>query len=397
MCEVRMDDRQIQRNRYDAEDLRHEMEENGRLVQFLYSGEELEAERDEEEKVTRYIWGYQLISSDSESARTYYHYASDEMGSVTHVVEEEDRRVRNRYGYDAFGNTEYAEETVRNRFRYTGQQYDSVTGQYYLRARYYNPVIGRFLQEDTYYGDGLNLYAYCRNNPVRYYDPSGHDACPKALQDQMKGQGIPDVEIARNVERIQALIADGKMSIEDAYKQVTGRDYAGGGGSATKGSRQTTDKVPMPGDDDFIGPLTKSDNHFINGDGIGPKKRGVLGAHNLDSFNSTLESTGFPLDQLKMEGPVAHPTIEGIFSQEYRLPAYDGKGNIIGFKNIPDPKTVYDPAIISNSQMLEWGKEAMQNGVITGRIIDGTASNGLQFRGFIEDGIVTNFFPIIPK
>ena len=161
---------------------------------------------------------------------------SDEMGSVTHVVEEEDRRVRNRYGYDAFGNTEYAEETVRNRFRYTGQQYDSVTGQYYLRVRYYNPVIGRFLQEDTYYGDGLNLYAYCRNNPVRYYDPSGHDACPKALQDQMKGQGIPDVEIAQNVERIQALIADEKLSIEDAYKQVTGRDYPGGGGNVAKGA-----------------------------------------------------------------------------------------------------------------------------------------------------------------
>jgi hypothetical protein len=35
-------------------------------------------------------------------------------------------------------------------------------------------VVGRFLQEDTYRGDGLNLYAYCANNPVVYYDPSGH-------------------------------------------------------------------------------------------------------------------------------------------------------------------------------------------------------------------------------
>jgi len=43
-----------------------------------------------------------------------------------------------------------------------------------LRARYYNPVVGRFLQEDTYRGDGLNLYAYCANNPVMYYDPSGY-------------------------------------------------------------------------------------------------------------------------------------------------------------------------------------------------------------------------------
>lgn len=48
--------------------------------------------------------------------------------------------------------------------------------QYYLRARYYNPVVGRFLQEDVYEGDGLNLYAYCRNSPVRYYDPGGYES-----------------------------------------------------------------------------------------------------------------------------------------------------------------------------------------------------------------------------
>lgn len=49
--------------------------------------------------------------------------------------------------------------------------------QYYLRDRYYNPVVGRFLQEDTYRGDGLNLYAYCANNPVVYYDSSGRSKC----------------------------------------------------------------------------------------------------------------------------------------------------------------------------------------------------------------------------
>ena len=52
---------------------------------------------------------------------------------------------------------------------------DPVTQQYYLRARFYNPVIGRFTQEDTYYGDGLNLYQYCQANPIGYVDPSGHN------------------------------------------------------------------------------------------------------------------------------------------------------------------------------------------------------------------------------
>ena len=69
---------------------------------------------------------------------------------------------------------EVCEEQVANRFRFNGQQYDPVSRQYYLRARFYNPVIARFTQEDTYRGDGLNLYAYCRNNPVYYVDPSGH-------------------------------------------------------------------------------------------------------------------------------------------------------------------------------------------------------------------------------
>ena len=96
------------------------------------------------------------------------------MGSTTHIVDEAGR-VCNRYEYDAWGNITFEEETVPNRFTYYGQQLDPITRQYYLRARFYNPVIGRFTQEDTYRGDGLNLYAYCANNPVFYVDPSGHD------------------------------------------------------------------------------------------------------------------------------------------------------------------------------------------------------------------------------
>ena len=67
-----------------------------------------------------------------------------------------------------------------NPFRYRGYYYDVETGLYYLKTRYYDPEVGRFIsQDDVSYLDpehinGLNLYAYCGNNPVMNVDPSGH-------------------------------------------------------------------------------------------------------------------------------------------------------------------------------------------------------------------------------
>ena len=179
----------IQISRYDPEGLRHEMEENGRLVTFIFRGEEIITEATAEGMI-RYIRTHELLASDAESARTYYHYASDEMGSITHVTAGEE--ILNRYEYDVWGVPEVCKEQTENRFLFNGQQYDPVTGQYYLRARFYNPVIGRFTQEDTYRGDGLNLYTYCQNNPVYYVDPSGH-ICEKRANEIMNKLGRGDV------------------------------------------------------------------------------------------------------------------------------------------------------------------------------------------------------------
>ena len=157
------------------------MEENGNLVQFIFNQEQEVVTEEDSTGITRLIRDTELIARSTDVARTYYHYASDEMGSTTHIVDEAGA-VQNWYEYDAWGNITAKQEAIPNRYTYYGQQLDPITQQYYLRARFYNPVIGRFTQEDAYRGDGLNLYAYCANNPVYYVDPSGY-ACEYGSKD----------------------------------------------------------------------------------------------------------------------------------------------------------------------------------------------------------------------
>jgi len=155
-------------------------------------------------------------------------------------------------------------------------------------------VIGRFLQEDTYYGDGLNLYAYCRNNPVRYYDPSGHDTCPKALHDQMKGQGIPNVEIAKKVQDVQALVDKG-LNIEEAYKQITKLDYPGSGGNVAKGASEAGVTVGSDGQTTVYRVIRPDENPDLGLTAKNPDATYMVEGHILngskDNFNSQYIST----------------------------------------------------------------------------------------------------------
>lgn len=171
----------VQENRYDAEGLRFELLENGRRTSFVYHDGELLQEEGREEQGTSYHLGAGMEAFRRGQELSYYH--RDEQLSTTFITGGHGD-VQNSYQYDAFGIPLETTEQLNNRIRYTGQQYDELTEQYYLRARYYNPVAGRFMQEDVYQGDGLNLYAYCGNNPVVYDDPSGYaststgKACP---------------------------------------------------------------------------------------------------------------------------------------------------------------------------------------------------------------------------
>lgn len=104
----------------------------------------------------------------------------DGLGSVRHLTDSSGNVTLSR-SYDAFGNVRHSSGTGVTRLGYTGELQDQLTGLVYLRARFYHPVLGRFLQRDSFGGfpyraQSLNRYAYTENNPVNMTDPSGHVA-----------------------------------------------------------------------------------------------------------------------------------------------------------------------------------------------------------------------------
>ena len=114
-----------------------------------------------------YTYGHRLLFSEE------YKYILNAHGDVEVLIESDNTFVH-RYRYDAFGNELNIDTTDTNPFRYCAEYFDTETGTIYLRARYYSPVIGRFTQLDPI-RDGLNWYAYCRNNPIVFVDPSGKE------------------------------------------------------------------------------------------------------------------------------------------------------------------------------------------------------------------------------
>ena len=78
-----------------------------------------------------------------------------------------------------FGNEVNPNTKDENPFRYCGEYFDKETDSIYLRARYYQAYLGRFLTRDTYTGEAddplsLHLYTYCGNDGVNRIDPSGN-------------------------------------------------------------------------------------------------------------------------------------------------------------------------------------------------------------------------------
>ncbi|MBS9431962.1 hypothetical protein EAE92_04930 [Photorhabdus hainanensis] len=133
-------------------------------------------------------------------------------------------------------------------------------------------------------------------------------------------------------------------------------------------------------------------NHLATFDGI--SKKGISGTHNADVFNQMTSANG-----VKIIGKTPG-SIDGITEISYQIPAYDRAGNVIGYKEKVFTKTVYDPKIFSDQQMLALGQQAAINGyksAITSGVREYTSTaGGVKFQVYLDQktGTVLNFFPV---
>jgi RHS repeat-associated protein len=122
-------------------------------------------------------YGLTLLSGSSATLEQFYQ--TDGIGSTADVTDAADT-LKASYTYDAWGKllTPIDPLGTKDKFKFTGEALDPQTGLYYLRARYYDPTIGRFISKDPLSGSvsaplSRNRYGYALANPLRYRDSLG--------------------------------------------------------------------------------------------------------------------------------------------------------------------------------------------------------------------------------
>ncbi len=191
---------------YDAENRLVEVYLNGLSVaEFVYDGDGNRVEGTMDGVTTVYV-GNHYEQSDGTVRKYYYaggqrvamrengtlyYLIGDHLGS-TSITANADGGKQAELRYKAYGESRYAWGDTPTSFRFTGQREDDTIGLYFYNARYYDPLLGRFIQADTIVPNpgnpqDLNRYSYVRNNPLRFTDPSGHTcASPSSQQEAIE-------------------------------------------------------------------------------------------------------------------------------------------------------------------------------------------------------------------
>ncbi len=181
----------------------------------------------------------QLIARKDPDGKKYF-YHPDHLGSTTLVTNESGAVVEDT-NYKPFGEPLY---DAKSRYLYTGKERDSESGLMYYGARYYSPVIGKFIQPDTelqeyeYAPQSMNRYSYVTNNPYKYVDPTGKWASPTDFMDYLSlAQDINDIknDPAGYFSHLENWVCFGADIISTAAPLI------GGGGVVAKAALHTDD------------------------------------------------------------------------------------------------------------------------------------------------------------
>lgn len=162
---------------YDGAGNRLRVTRGGITGKYIYDAfGNLIAEADADNVITRYyIHGAGLLAMATPAGAVYcYHF--DGTGNTV-AMTDPNKALVNRYAYEPFGQILQEQEEVAQPFKYVGQfgVMADPNGFYYMRARYYDPKVRRFISEDPigFAGGDLNLFGYVQNNPVNRIDPEG--------------------------------------------------------------------------------------------------------------------------------------------------------------------------------------------------------------------------------
>ena len=163
--------------KYDALGRRIQRAPNsGVSTNFIYDGQDVVRDLNSDGSTVDYLNGpgidNKLRLTDSRLAATGpLYFLQDHLGSTVALTNSLGV-VSSQMNYDAFGNLTTGASLTR--YTYTGREFDSDTGLYYYRARWYDPQVGRFISEDPIgLAGGINQFAYVGNNPQSAKDPTG--------------------------------------------------------------------------------------------------------------------------------------------------------------------------------------------------------------------------------
>lgn len=169
-------------------------------ISYKYNNEGIRISKNVNNQITSYVLeGNKIVKEIKPGHTVFYHYDQEGMltgfnyngneyfyirsltGNIEKIIDNEGI-IKVEYKYDAWGNVEIISDSIIrdiNSFLYKGYYYDFETKLYYCNSRYYDPLVGRWISADdmsfldTESLNGLNLFAYCNNNPVMMSDPDG--------------------------------------------------------------------------------------------------------------------------------------------------------------------------------------------------------------------------------